>query len=65
MNVLDTMRGVGDPVADSAVRKVYEEGLLGPANQLLQLIVRNDQLPMNDLPPGLRDYLHTTGTFPP
>lgn len=62
---LDTMRGVGDPVADSAVRKVYEQGLLGPANQLLQLLVRNDQLPLNELPPGLRDYLHDTGALPP
>ena len=62
---LDTMRSVGDPVADSAVRRVYEQGLLGPSNQLLQLLVRNDQLPMNELPPGLRDYLHATSTLPP
>lgn len=62
---LDAMRDVGDPIADTAVRKVYAEGLLGPANQLLQLLVHNDQLPMDKLPPGLHDYLHSTGTFPP
>src|SRR5690349_5902185 len=62
---LDTMRGIGDPAADGAVRKVYEGGVLGPANQLLQLLVRNGQLPMSELPPGLRDYLHATGTLPP
>jgi hypothetical protein len=63
--VLNAMRDVGDPVADHAVRKVYEQGQLGPANQLLQLLVRNDRLPMNELPAGLRDYLLSTDIFPP
>ena len=58
---LAEMRKVGDPVADSVVRGLFETGGISSVNDLMQMLVRNDGIPSAQLPQSVRDYLQSTG----
>jgi len=50
-DLLDRMRRVGDPLADSAIRAVFEKGEVAAVNDLLTRLVRNDDVPAGPGPP--------------
>lgn len=58
---LTELRKVGDPVADSVVRGLFESGGIGSVNDLMQKLVSNDGIPSAQLPQSVRDYLESTG----
>jgi ER-bound oxygenase mpaB/B'/Rubber oxygenase, catalytic domain len=62
--LLDRMRELGDPVADGPVAAVLERGGVDAVNALMQTLVRVDQLPPEQLPPELQDYLQQSLPVP-
>ncbi|RKH65184.1 oxygenase MpaB family protein [Corallococcus llansteffanensis] len=61
---LDSMRTVGDPLADDAVATLFQQGDTAAVNALMQTLVRNDGLPPAQLPPIILDYLQKTSALP-
>jgi hypothetical protein len=62
--LLDRMRELGDPVADTPVAAVLERGGVDAVNAMMQTLVRVDQPVPAQLPDELRDYLATTLPLP-
>lgn len=56
---LDEMREVGDPIADAAVRRIFESPDLPDAQHFMATMVDNDELP-EVIPEVLRAYLDET-----
>jgi hypothetical protein len=48
--LLDEMRQVGDPVADTPVAAVLERGGVDAVNAIMRTLVRNDQPVPEELP---------------
>lgn len=63
-DLLDKMRGLGDPLADEAVAALFQEGQITAVNRLLSQLVSNDYVPPVDLPVVVHDYLESTMTLP-
>jgi ER-bound oxygenase mpaB/B'/Rubber oxygenase, catalytic domain len=62
--LLDRMRELGDPVADTPVADVLERGGVDRVNAIMQTLVRVDQPVPEQLPDELQDYLTTTLPLP-
>jgi hypothetical protein len=62
--LLDHMRQLGDPVADTPVAAVFERGGVHAVNAIMQTLVRVDQPVPEQLPDELQDYLTTTLPLP-
>jgi hypothetical protein len=62
---LDDMRLVGDPPADKIIVALKASGSVTAVNDLLHTIVRNDDLPPDELPPIVRHFLRETAVLPP
>ena len=62
---LNQMRGQTDPLADQAVRAVFETGAVKNVNHLLTQLVKNDQLPPSTLPAPIKEYLEKSAELPP
>lgn len=62
--LLDPMRGQADPLADKPVAQVLERGGVDAVNELMQTLVRVDQLVPEQLPPELREYLELSLPLP-
>ena len=62
--LLDELREVGDPPADAVVRRIFADGEVDAVNRLMKALVRNDDVPVRDLPRVVRDYLDTTDDLP-
>ena len=62
---LDSMRGEGDPAADEAVRRLYENQAVDSVNRLLGSLLANDQAEPSGLPDEVREYLEITAELPP
>jgi ER-bound oxygenase mpaB/B'/Rubber oxygenase, catalytic domain len=62
--LLDRMRELGDPVADTPVAAVLERGGVDAVNAIMQTLVRVDQPVPEQLPDELRDYLAKTLPLP-
>lgn len=62
--LLDHFRTVGDPPADAVVRTVFEAGTLDDVNRIMRTLVENDDLPSEELPAVVRDYLVETAQLP-
>ncbi len=62
--LLDRMRGVGDPEADAVIAELFAKGEVGAVNALLQTLVKNDGLPSPLLPEIVRSYLAQTRKEP-
>ncbi|HZC94051.1 MAG TPA: oxygenase MpaB family protein [Mycobacterium sp.] len=62
--LLDRMRELGDPLADTPVAAVLERGGVGAVNAIMQTLVRVDQPVPEHLPEELQDYLANTLPLP-
>ncbi|HUB54118.1 MAG TPA: oxygenase MpaB family protein [Mycobacterium sp.] len=62
--LLDRMRELGDPVADTPVAAVLERGGVDAVNAIMQTLVRADQPVPEQLPDELQDYLAKTLPLP-
>ena len=60
----DSVRRVGDPLADEVVESLFVGGDLTGANELLRTLLRNDQVPLDRLPTPVRDYLAASKRLP-
>lgn len=64
--VLDSLRTVGDPLADEVVGQLFSRKLIADANSLFGMLTRNDGIP--EQPQGaaalLEDFLQLTGGLP-
>lgn len=58
--LLERMRGIADPLADSVVAELFTSHRISAVNQLFASLVRNDSAPQGPLPPVLNDYLQRT-----
>ncbi|SDZ24892.1 hypothetical protein SAMN05216215_105414 [Saccharopolyspora shandongensis] len=63
-DLLDRMRGAGDPGADDAIAEVYAAGQAEPVRQALLGFGRNEQAIPDGLPPKLRDYFDRSSVLP-
>ena len=61
---LDLMRQLTDPVADNAVNDLFESGEAGVVDDLMNHLVRNDQLITDQLPVNIQQYLQQTEALP-
>ncbi len=62
---LDAKRRIGDPPADRVVDDLFTAGNVDAVNALLRTLVRNDQVPPDELPPIVAEYLRDTVLLPP
>ncbi len=62
--LLDRMRELGDPVADTPVAAVFERGGVDEVNEIMRTLVRVDRPVPEQLPDELRDYLVETLPMP-
>ncbi len=62
--LLDRMRQLGDPVADTPVAAVLERGGVDAVSAIMQTLVRVDQPVPEDLPEEIRAYLVETLPLP-
>jgi ER-bound oxygenase mpaB/B'/Rubber oxygenase, catalytic domain len=62
--LLDRMRELGDPVADTPVAAVLERGGVDAVDAIMQTLVRVDQPMPEQLPAELQDYLIKTLPLP-
>ena len=62
--VLDPMRQVTDPLADAVVAEVFQHGQADAVNALMRTLIDNDDLPSDQLPQGIREYLATSAQLP-
>jgi ER-bound oxygenase mpaB/B'/Rubber oxygenase, catalytic domain len=63
-DLLDQMRGIGDPMADEAVGQVFADGSIEAVNAMMRTLVENDGLVSEQLPSVIRDYLTQSGQLP-
>lgn len=63
-DILEPMRQLGDPLADNAVRTIFEAGEIGAVNQMMRTLVENDDVLPASLPPVIQDFLTQSGTLP-
>lgn len=61
---LDSMRGIGDPIADAVVADLFASGQVTAVNQLMRTLIDNDDVPAAALPGSVRDYLQQTAILP-
>ena len=61
---LDPFRDAGDPVADRTVAALAGDGRIGALNTVMRALVDNDDLPSDDLPHEVVDYLAETRALP-
>jgi hypothetical protein len=57
---MDEMRTKGDPLADNVIARLFTEGKVGAVNQLMRSLVENDDIPSQDLPKYVIDYIEQT-----
>jgi ER-bound oxygenase mpaB/B'/Rubber oxygenase, catalytic domain len=63
-HVLDPMRQVTDPLADAVVAEAFQQGQADAVNTLMRTLIENDDLPSDQLPQGIREYLATSAQMP-
>ncbi len=62
--LLDSMRGLGDPVADQVVAELFANGEVASVNDLLMKLFRSDEPVPAGLPQRVRDYFEATNQLP-
>src|SRR5579862_6613347 len=62
--LLESMRHVGDPVADGVIMDVFKSGDLPAVNNILHSLIENDDLVADNFPQTIRDYLRQTEILP-
>ncbi|MGW7489905.1 oxygenase MpaB family protein [Streptomyces sp. NPDC054786] len=61
---MDTLRQVGDELADATVATLFRRGEVGKFNTLMRYLSTAGQDPPDGLPEVAREYLHATGAPP-
>ena len=61
---LTQVRQQGDPVADDAIRRIFEHQEAAELNTFMRSLVANDEIP-DDIPADLRKFLAETDPLPP
>jgi ER-bound oxygenase mpaB/B'/Rubber oxygenase, catalytic domain len=61
---LDSMRQVGDPLADAVAARVLDEGQVEEVRHLLQQLLDHDDVRRAELPDHVREYLDQTAALP-
>lgn len=61
---MDTLRQVGDELADATVATLFRRGEVGKFNTLMRYLSTAGQDPPDGLPEVAREYLHTTSAPP-
>jgi hypothetical protein len=64
-NFLEQMRQQCDPLADEAIRGLFQQGQVPAANALMRQLVSNEQALPEHLPSSLRGYFEQSGRLPP
>ncbi|MBD0671182.1 oxygenase MpaB family protein [Streptomyces sp. CBMA156] len=64
-DLLDLMRGTGDPLGDAAIAETYALGQQEQVRQTLLGFGRNSEAVPGGLPPRLRQYFEETAVLPP
>jgi len=62
--LLDSMRQVGDPLADAVAAELFANGQIDEINSLMRHLVANEYPVPENLPSVVRDYLLRTDTLP-
>jgi len=62
--LLDSMREVGDPLADSVIAELFAASEIAAVNELMRTLVTNEFPEPDSLPPVVRDYLRQTDVLP-
>lgn len=62
--LLDELREAGDERADTVVAKIFADAQVDAVNRLMKALVRNDDVPVRDLPRVVRTYLDSTDDLP-
>jgi hypothetical protein len=62
--VMDAMRQTGDPLADTVVAELFNDGEIGAVNSLMRTLVMNEYAPPSGVPPVVADYLSQTQSLP-
>jgi hypothetical protein len=63
--LLETMRGVCDPLADQVIRELFERGQVASANGLMAHLMTHGGMVLERLPEPLRGYFERSGRMPP
>lgn len=61
---LEALRQTTDPLADAVVAAVYSDGALVEVNRLIDVMVRNEDVPPAQLPPAARAYFTESDELP-
>ncbi|HMA36908.1 MAG TPA: oxygenase MpaB family protein [Chloroflexia bacterium] len=62
--LLDALRGEGDPLADGVIAQIQAQGQVAAVNAVLRHLLDNDQPIPADLPPSVQAYLRATDNPP-
>ena len=62
--LLDSLRGIADPVPDQLVDQLAERHTIGTVSGVLHHLLRNAQPIPDELPPDVADWLRTSGALP-
>ena len=62
--VLEPFRGVGDPVADPVIAKVFADNDVTVVNRMLLSIETNEHIVPAEMPDGIENYLNQTDDWP-
>lgn len=63
-DLLDEMHKLGDPEADAVIQEIFEDDSIDEVNRLMLLMVENDDMPSDELPKIMQDFLRDTAKFP-
>jgi hypothetical protein len=63
--LLDAMRGQGDPAADEVIESLFAHDEAVVADAVLETLVRGDDVQPAELPPELHDFLARSSALPP
>jgi hypothetical protein len=61
---LESMRQIGDPLADEVMADVIRKHEIAKVNHIFRSLVENDDIVPDDMPPEVNEYLQETGTLP-
>ncbi len=61
---LDQKRQVADPLADQAIGQLVDEKGIQEARKIFDLLIRNIEMPVSELPEAVRPFLEKTNQLP-
>src|SRR3954447_12870941 len=61
---LESMRQIGDPLADGVIAELFEKSEVGAVNSLMKNLITNEFPEPESLPAVVRDYLTKTDKLP-